>query len=158
MSMAGTRNSSVGAKGDARAIFDAWQSSEYAREAYGTPRRILCPGCSQPIRWWNRRVWVVTGERCFHLRFWESQLLLEGQVHLITDEILQSSGRPAQSCGEATGVKELQRVNKRPRSITARALAKVEDSTPRQSPRKNWVARRSSASRDRYRHTGGATR
>lgn len=46
-----------------------------------------CDDCLQPIRWWNRRIWVIHGERCAHLKCWKDQLFLKA---LVAGEIRRS--------------------------------------------------------------------
>jgi hypothetical protein len=47
-------------------------------------RGIQCDECLRPIRWWNRRVSLDSGEGWAHLRCWNSLLFLKA---LVADEI-----------------------------------------------------------------------
>ena len=50
-------------------------------------RTIPCDECLQPIRWWNRRIWLIHGERCAHLQCWKGHLFLKA---LVAGEIRRS--------------------------------------------------------------------
>jgi uncharacterized membrane protein len=48
-------------------------------------KAISCDECSQPIHWWNRRVWLVKHERCAHLQCWNGRQFLHTYVQLMSD-------------------------------------------------------------------------
>jgi hypothetical protein len=47
----------------------------------------LCTECHRPIRWWNRRIWLVDGESCAHAHCWEGKLFLKA---FVADEVRRS--------------------------------------------------------------------
>jgi cytoskeletal protein CcmA (bactofilin family) len=57
------------------------------RDVLARVRTIPCAECLQPIRWWNRRIWLVDGERCAHLQCWKSRLFFKA---LVADQIRSS--------------------------------------------------------------------
>jgi hypothetical protein len=59
-------------------------TSSVMRHVLARVRSVCCDECSRPIHWWNRRVWLVDGERCAHLRCFEGYLFLKA---LVEDEI-----------------------------------------------------------------------
>jgi hypothetical protein len=67
-------------------------------------RSVCCDECSQPIRWWNRRVWLVDRESYAHLRCFEGYLFCKEFVEdairsaqLIVADQIQA---PSRSCSE----------------------------------------------------------
>ena len=59
---------------------------------------IRCDECLQPIRWWNRRVWLADRQCRAHLRCWKGRLFFKALVadqiqcsRLIADETSSSS-------------------------------------------------------------------
>jgi hypothetical protein len=54
------------------------------RDALARIRTVRCDECLRVLRWWNRRVWLVDGERCAHLECFKSRLFLKA---LVADEI-----------------------------------------------------------------------
>jgi len=58
------------------------------RNVFARFSTIPCDDCLKPIRWWNRRIWLVDGERCAHLQCWNGQLLLKA---LVADQIRRSA-------------------------------------------------------------------
>jgi cytoskeletal protein CcmA (bactofilin family) len=49
-------------------------------DVFARIRTIGCDACLRPIRWWNRRVWLVGPARCVHLQCWKGQLFLKAFV------------------------------------------------------------------------------
>jgi hypothetical protein len=87
-----TRDSSARSSSGPNVILSAWRSRNLgARDVLARVRATPCDECSQPIRWWNRRVWVVNGQRCAHLRCWRGQLLLKAHVQFMAGEIGRSA-------------------------------------------------------------------
>jgi hypothetical protein len=69
-------------------VLGAWRSINLrVRELLAGLRTIRCDECLGVIRWWNRRVWLVKGERCAHLRCWQGRLFFKA---LVADEIRRS--------------------------------------------------------------------
>jgi hypothetical protein len=58
-------------------------------------RTIACDECTQPIRWWNRRVWMTEPERCAHLQCWKGQSFLKAYVQLMSEERRHALETPA---------------------------------------------------------------
>ena len=64
---------------------------------------ICCYDCSRPIRWWNRRIWLVENQSYTHLRCWEDQLffktLVAGHIQFVlgkaNDNPADSTNLPA---------------------------------------------------------------
>jgi hypothetical protein len=54
------------------------------RDALARVWTMPCDECLQPIRWWNRRIWLVDGERCAHLNCWKGYLFFKT---LVADQI-----------------------------------------------------------------------
>ena len=106
-----TQDSILGADKGANAVLAAWRSlEEGARDVLARLRTTSCDECSQPIRWWNRRVWVVSHERCAHLKCWNGQLFLKAYVQRMAEEIrhsAQSRGQPSDNDPAATELGEL---------------------------------------------------
>jgi len=92
-----TQDSIAGAGRGAIDILAAWRSLDLGvRGALARFKTNSCDECSRPIRWWNRRVWVVNRERCAHPQCWNAQLFLKAYVRLVSDEIRHSSQRRGQ--------------------------------------------------------------
>jgi len=99
------------------------------RDVLARVRTIPCDECLQPIRWWNRRIWLVDGERCAHLQCWKGQLFLKALVadeirrsQLMADEIPRSPRRRSQPSDNGSVDNELQELH-----ASARApLGRVE--------------------------------
>ena len=71
------------------------------RDVLARIKTITCGECLQPIRWWNRRIRLVDGERCAHLQCWKGHLFFKALVadqircvQLMADEN-SASARPA---------------------------------------------------------------
>lgn len=69
-------------------------------------RSVCCDECSRPIRWWNRRVWLVDRECCAHLQCFEGHLFFKTLVEdaargtqlVVADQIRA----PSRSCSESS--------------------------------------------------------
>jgi hypothetical protein len=69
-------------------ILDAWRLINLGtHELVARVITVRCNECLRPIRWWNRRVWLVANERCAHLHCFNGQLFLRA---LVADEIRRS--------------------------------------------------------------------
>lgn len=55
-----------------------------ARHVFARDRTNRCFDCLRPIRWWNRHVWVVDGERWVHLQCRKGELFFKA---LVADQI-----------------------------------------------------------------------
>jgi hypothetical protein len=79
---------SAGPGRGAHAIVATWQFLDlFARGVLARVRTTCCDDCAQPIRWWNRRVWLVSRERCSHLQCWNVQLFQKQYVQFMSEEI-----------------------------------------------------------------------
>jgi hypothetical protein len=62
-------------------VIGAWRSINLrARLGLASVRTDRCYDCSRAIRWWNRRVWLVDGERWVHLQCWKGELVFKAVV------------------------------------------------------------------------------
>lgn len=107
----------MGASRRANFVLNAWRFLEGARDVLWRVRTTSCDECSQPIHWWNRRVWVVNGERCAHLQCWNGQLFLKAYVQRMAEEIRHSAKRRAQPSDNDCANPELRELR-----LSARAL------------------------------------
>jgi hypothetical protein len=100
-------------------VLAVWQFINLgARNWFGRARPILCCECSHPIRWWNRRIWLVEPERCAHPLCWNGHLFLKALVaderrrsQLIADEIACSPRRPFQHPDNGPAESDLHQVH-----------------------------------------------
>jgi ribosomal protein S19 len=77
-------------------ILAAWRLFDLnAHGVLARLRTISCDECTQPIRWWHRRVWIAPHERCVHLQCWNGQQFLKTYVQLMSEELRHSPGSPA---------------------------------------------------------------
>jgi hypothetical protein len=79
-----TQDSNMGPINGAN-VLGAWRSINLrARHVLARVRTDRCYDCLRAIRWWNRRVWLVDGERWVHLQCWKGELffkeLVAGQI------------------------------------------------------------------------------
>jgi hypothetical protein len=106
-----TEDSIAGAGRGAIDIPAAWRSLGLsAHVVLARFRTNSCDECTRPIRWWNRRVWVVNDERCIHLQCWSGRLFLKAYVRLVSDEIrhfAQFRGRSSDNDSADTELREL---------------------------------------------------
>ena len=111
----------MGASRRANFVLNAWRFLELgARDVVCRIRTTPCDECSQPIHWWNRRVWVVNGERCAHLQCWNGQLFLKAYVQRMAEEIRHSAQRRAQSSDNDCAYPELRELRSSARAIRER--------------------------------------
>jgi hypothetical protein len=92
-------------------------------------RTIPCDECSQPIRWWNRRIWVVKGERCAHLQCWKGQQFLKEYVQLVAEEIRHSAplhGQPSDNNSIDSELRELRAYARALRARVERLEAQLQ--------------------------------
>jgi len=66
-----------GASMGANSVPIVWRSLTLnAPNLLGRFKTKFCDQCSQPVRAWNRRVWMAKGERCAHLQCWNGLLFV----------------------------------------------------------------------------------
>jgi len=69
-------------------ISSAWRSITLsARPMIARLRTMTCDECSQPIRAWNGRIWLIDGERWAHSHCWKRRLFFERYMQSMADEI-----------------------------------------------------------------------
>ena len=116
-----TQDRIAGAGRRANFILTAWRSLDLgAGDVLGRIRTTSCDECSRPIHWWNRRVWVVNGERCAHLQCWNGQLFLKAYVQLMAEEIRHSAQRRAQPSDNDSADPELRELRASARALRER--------------------------------------
>jgi hypothetical protein len=91
-----------------------------AREALARLKTNFCDECSQPIRWWNRRVWLEEGKRCAHRHCWSGQRFLKDYVQLMSAEIRHSTGRQDDSGASAPADSQLSELRAFARTLRER--------------------------------------
>jgi hypothetical protein len=82
-------------------------------------KTTFCDECSQPVRRWHRRVWVVNGTRCVHRQCWNGQLFIKGYVQVMAEEIRTRRRNRATSNGPAHA--ELYELRASARALSERA-------------------------------------
>src|SRR5215470_11686737 len=81
---------------------------------------IYCDECSQPIRWWNRRVWLVEEGGCAHLQCWHGQLFSKAYVQLVAEEIQLFAPEAAQPKANGLARRELRQLRESARALLER--------------------------------------
>jgi hypothetical protein len=91
-----------------------------ARHVLARVRTTPCDECSQPIRWWHRRVWLVNGDRCMHLQCWKGQVFLNEYIQLMAEELRHSAPRRSTSSDNGFADDELQELRASARTLRER--------------------------------------
>jgi hypothetical protein len=81
---------------------------------------VPCAECCQPIHWWNRRVWLVDGDRCAHRHCWKGQLFLKAYVDLMAEEIRQTAAPRLESHKDESTESQLQELRAFARALRHR--------------------------------------
>jgi hypothetical protein len=116
-----TPDSFAGAGRGAIDSLAAWRSLDLrVRGMLARFRASSCDECSRPIRWWNRRVWLVNDEHCAHLQCWNGRLALKAYVQLVCDEIKHSAQRRSPPCDNASVDAELRELRASARALRQR--------------------------------------
>jgi cytoskeletal protein CcmA (bactofilin family) len=85
-----TQDSIIRAKNIPNIVSNAWRSiSVSARPVIARFKTIPCDECSQPIRVWNGRIWLIDGGRWAHSRCWKGSLFTEQNFQFLADELGQ---------------------------------------------------------------------
>jgi hypothetical protein len=112
----------AGASVGANSVLAIWRSfNPGARNLLARFKTTPCDECSRPVRWWNRRIWVVNGERCAHLQCWNGQLFLKAYVQLMAEEIRLTAGRRTQPGDNDAADTELRELRASARALRERA-------------------------------------
>jgi hypothetical protein len=99
-----------------------WRSlGQRMRNMLAQFRTILCDECSQPIHWWNRRVWAIDGEGCAHPQCWNGRQFLKSYVQLTAEEMRISAASTLQPDNNEPGNSELQQLRTAARVLRERA-------------------------------------
>jgi hypothetical protein len=106
----------------ANSVMTAWRSfAVSAHNVMAQFRATPCDQCSEPIRWWNRRVWLAEGERCAHPQCWNGQLFLKSYVQFMAEEIRLSAEGDSKPCDGDLGDTELRQLRASARALRERA-------------------------------------
>ena len=81
----------------------------------------FCDQCSQPVRAWNRRVWMAKGERCAHLQCWNGLLFVNGYARLMAEDIRRHPSHKNQSSANNRANPELRELRESAQALRARA-------------------------------------
>jgi hypothetical protein len=91
-----------------------------ARSVRARLRTISCDECTQPIRWWHRRVWIAPHERGAHLQCWNGQQFLKTYVKLMSEELPRSPGPPTHTGDRDSSDSELRELRASARALLQR--------------------------------------
>jgi hypothetical protein len=101
------QDSTAGSGNGPNAILAAWRVLDLAAsETIARLRTTSCDECTRPIRWWNRRVWLVNRERCAHPQCWSGWLFIKGHIQELRHSA-QRSGQPRDKNSADTELREL---------------------------------------------------
>jgi hypothetical protein len=111
-----------GASMGANSVPILWRSLKFnARNPLARFKTNFCDQCSQPVRAWHRRVWIVNAARCAHLQCWNGLLFVNGYSRLMADEIRHRSRRTNQASDNISANRELRELRESAQALRARA-------------------------------------